>query len=127
MDQYDYTYSSVEKESGCGWISEKWNNLNTWQKAGVGATAAIIGVGTVVSIPGIALCATGSLAICAAKGLQTTTASPPFSEIPSPILGQPIDSHQIDWAEEVLIEGQKKFGQDSSQETKKNNLSKKSR
>ena len=109
----------MEKESGCSWISQKWNNLSTWQKAGVGATAAIIGVGTLVSIPGIALCATGSLAICAAKGLQTTTASPPFSEIPSPILGQPIDSHQIDWAEEVLIEGQKKFGQDSSQETKK--------
>lgn len=113
-------YSSGEEESGCSWISQKWNNLSTSQKAGIGTTAAIIAAGTLVIIgAGTALCATGSLAICAAKGLQTTTASPLFSEPPASILGQPIDPHQIDGAEEMLTESRKRFGQDASQETKK--------
>lgn len=110
-----YSYSSannsVEEESGCSWISQKWHNLSTCQKAAICTTGAIIGAGTVASISVVGtLCATGSLAICAAKGLQTTTASPLFSEPPTSILGQPIDPHQIDGAEEMLTEGQKKFG-----------------
>ena len=122
MKDYCYGYSSVsnsrEEESGCSWISKKWNNLDTWKKA-IGATAAIIGVGTVASISVLGtLCATSSLAICAAKGLQTTTPSPPFSETPSPILEQTAILDNLDWAEKALTEGQKKFGQYSSQETK---------